>query len=224
MEDLKCENLRLREVAGKDYWSFRGQDDTGNGQKRGFFEKNSTPSWNSSHNVSGVGLQDLFTSATRWGNERRFKQELQKLPKFGSTASAGLIHPMTADIASSSDMTEALVERQEVAMSQSVFSAVLSLLVGMIVWEAEDPCMPLVLALFIVVGISLKSVVQFFSTIHNKPASDAVALLSFNWFILGTLTYPTLPRIVRMLSPFASSFLDHLVNSLGLSLFLAPVL
>ncbi|KAA8521055.1 hypothetical protein F0562_011792 [Nyssa sinensis] len=100
---------------------------------------------------------------------------------------------------------------------ESLFSAVLSLLVGMIIWEAEDPCMPLVVALFTVVGISLKSVVRFFSTIKNKPASDAVALLSFNWFILGTLTYPTLPRVARMLTPPAKRFLERSVFWLGIS-------
>ncbi|KAI3694316.1 hypothetical protein L1987_77280 [Smallanthus sonchifolius] len=69
-------------------------------------------------------------------------------------------------------------QRREVAVSQSLFSAMLSLLVGMVIWEAQEPCMPLVTALFMVVGMSLKSVVQFFSTIKNKPASDAVALES----------------------------------------------
>ncbi|KAL0312322.1 UNVERIFIED_CONTAM: hypothetical protein Sradi_5631500 [Sesamum radiatum] len=90
-----------------------------------------------------------------------------------------------------------------------LFSAVLSLIVGIIVWEAEDPCIPLVVALFTVVSMSLMSVVRFFSTIKHKPASDAVALLSFNWFILGTLAYPTLPRVARLLAPFVSSMLEQ---------------
>lgn len=89
---------------------------------------------------------------------------------------------------------------KEVAVSQSLFSAMLSVLIGMVVWSDQEPCMPLVMALFMVVGMSLKSVVQFFSTVKNKPASDAVALLSLNWFILGTLTYPTLPRVFAHLS------------------------
>ena len=76
-------------------------------------------------------------------------------------------------------------------------------------YEAKDPCIPLVVALFVVVGMSLKSVVHFLSTIKNKPASDAVALLSFNWFILGTLTYPTLPRVARFLFPIVLGFLGR---------------
>uniref|UniRef100_A0A803QHI9 Uncharacterized protein n=1 Tax=Cannabis sativa TaxID=3483 RepID=A0A803QHI9_CANSA len=107
--------------------------------------------------------------------------------------------------------------RRGAAITQSLFSAVLSLLVGMIIWKAEDPCMPLVVALFTVVGMSLKTVVQFFSTIKNKPASDSVALLSLNWFILGTLTYPTLPIVARMLSPVALRIVNGAASLTGLS-------
>lgn len=110
------------------------------------------------------------------------------------------------------ETSEFLDQQREVALKQSLFSAILSFLVGMIVWEAKDPCMPLVVALFTVVGMSLRSVVQFFSTISNKPASDAVALLSLNWFILGTLTYPTLPKVARMLNPILMSLLGRMVR------------
>lgn len=77
--------------------------------------------------------------------------------------------------------------------------------------------MPLVMALFTVVGMSLISVVQFFSTFRNKPASDAVALLSLNWFILGMLTYPTLPMVARMLAPMAMTTMGWIIRSLGFS-------
>ncbi|GLU05243.1 hypothetical protein SLE2022_223540 [Rubroshorea leprosula] len=88
----------------------------------------------------------------------------------------------------------------------------------MIIWKAKDPCMPLVAALYTVVGMSLKSVVRFFSTIKNKLASDAVALLSFNWFTLGTLTYPTLPRFALMLSSLSLNLVDQIATWLGISL------
>lgn len=110
---------------------------------------------------------------------------------------------------------ESLLERQRfVALHRSLFSAILSLLVGMIIWEAEDPCLPLVAALFTVVGMSMNSVVQFFSTMKNKPASDAVALLSLNWFMLGALTYPTLPRASHILAPPRATirFADRIVS------------
>lgn len=109
----------------------------------------------------------------------------------------------------------ALEKRRYVALYRSTFSVVLSLLVGLIVWEAEDPCLPLVAALFTVVGMSLGSVVQFFSAIRNKPASDAVALLSFNWFVLGTLTSPSLPRLVRVLAPLALRLGGRLLRKIG---------
>lgn len=119
------------------------------------------------------------------------------------------------------DTDLSLHQQRELAMKRSLFSAVLSFIVGMIVWEARDPCMPLVIALFTVVAMSLKSVVEFFSTIKNKPASDAVALLSLNCFILGTLTYPTLPRAACMFAPLAVKVLDQTVRWLGVPSYLA---
>lgn len=220
MQDLKNETLRLREVQGKEYWSFRGQGDADNNQNTEFPNKYGIPygipSWKPGYSGSGVVLEDLLMQSNTWGEESTTKAELLKFLKSGSK-SGRPIHPVPAEIISrNSDMSK-VDQRRGIAIKQSLFSAVLSLLVGMIIWEAEDPCMPLVVALFTVVGMSLKSVVQFFSTIKNKPASDAVALLSFNWFILGTLTYPTLPRVARMLTPLAISFLDRAVSCLGLS-------
>ncbi|CAH9078351.1 unnamed protein product [Cuscuta europaea] len=92
-------------------------------------------------------------------------------------------------------------QRRKAALVKSLFSAGLSVVVGTTVWTAEDPCGPLVVALFAVVAMSLSSVVGFFFAIKNKPASEAVALLCFNWFILGTLTYPALPKVALFLSP-----------------------
>lgn len=97
--------------------------------------------------------------------------------------------------------------QRKVALSQSLFSVLLSLVVGIIVWEAKDPCMPLVIALFVVVTISLISVLRLFSRIEHKPAPEPLALLSINWFILGTLAYPMLPKIARFLGPLALSVL-----------------
>ncbi|GAA0173107.1 hypothetical protein LIER_26792 [Lithospermum erythrorhizon] len=110
---------------------------------------------------------------------------------------------------------EFIGEAKEVALSRSFFSAVLSLVVGIIVWKAEEPCMPLIVALFAVVLMSLKSVVGFFSTTKNTPAKDAIALLSFNWFILGTLTYPVLPNVAGLLAPLALKLLELVFGSFG---------
>lgn len=108
-------------------------------------------------------------------------------------------------------------QQRSIALSRSLFSAFLSLLVAMVIWKAEDACVPLVGALFTVVGISLGSVLEFFSTIRNKPASDAVALLSINWFMLGMLFFPTLPVIARVIAPAFTRFASRIVSWLGLS-------
>ncbi|VFQ62481.1 unnamed protein product [Cuscuta campestris] len=90
---------------------------------------------------------------------------------------------------------------RKAALMRSLFSAALSVVVGTTVWAAEDPCVPLVGALFAVAAMSLSSVVRFLLAIKNNPASEAVALLSFNWFVLGTLSYPALPKVALFLSP-----------------------
>ncbi|KAB2626232.1 hypothetical protein D8674_017892 [Pyrus ussuriensis x Pyrus communis] len=155
------------------------------------------------------------------GDECKTKMELLKILR-NEPISTGPIHPVMPEISLRSlDMSEVFDHRRGIAVKQTLFSPALSLVVGMIVWQAEDPCMPLIVALFSVVGMSLKSVVQFFSTIKNKPASDAVALLSFNWFILGTLTYPTLPKVVHTVVPVALNFVDRVLSWLGFSFFLA---
>ncbi|KAL7609421.1 uncharacterized protein LOC111898515 isoform X1 [Lactuca sativa] len=178
LQNLKDENLRLKEVDGKSQW------DTGSGygQKHKDAKVSYTKDGISPWKLSDQYYKDVMRKAANFEDENKDDGEV----------------PLRRSV-----YTDDVVgQRREVAVSQSLFSAMLSVLVGMIIWEAKDPCMPLVTALFMVVGMSLKSVVQFFSTIKNKPASDAVALLSLNWFILGTLTYPTLPRVARLLMPF----------------------
>ncbi|XP_022137926.1 uncharacterized protein LOC111009200 isoform X2 [Momordica charantia] len=107
------------------------------------------------------------------------------------------------------DIGEILDKQREVAVSRSLFSTILSLLVGVVIWEAEESHLCLIVALLSVVSISLKSVVEFFTTIKNKPALDAVALLSVNCFVLGILAYPTLPTIAGLLAPLASRFVGN---------------
>ncbi|PRQ19252.1 hypothetical protein RchiOBHm_Chr7g0215151 [Rosa chinensis] len=202
LQDLKTENLRLKEVQGKSYWNFKGRDETSDVHNTAIADYGipyGIPSWKSSYDGSGIVLQDLLMRKDAWGEESKPKTELQILRN--DSKYVGPVHPIMPKTNSRIvDMGEVFNQRRVIAMKQSLFSAVLSLLVGVIIWQAEDPCMPLVVALFTVVGMSLKSVVEFFSTIKNRPASDAVALLSFNWFILGTLTYPTLPRVAHMVA------------------------
>ncbi|KAG6397214.1 hypothetical protein SASPL_143380 [Salvia splendens] len=96
-----------------------------------------------------------------------------------------------------------LARERKVALSRSLFSMLLSLVVGLIVWKAKAPCTPLVMALFVVVTLSLRSVLQLCARVEHKPASESLALLSINWFILGTLAYPMFPVVARFLAPVA---------------------
>ncbi|XAR69221.1 hypothetical protein NMG60_11000728 [Bertholletia excelsa] len=221
LQDIKQENLHLKELQGKQFWSYQSQDDKdkGNGHHQDVADKCSIPygiqPGESHYNRSNIVVQDLIHKDA-W--ESKIKMESHELFRTGLKASE-LIHAVSPrTISRNIDENEILGQQRNVAFSQTLFSAVLSLLVAVVIWQAKDPCMPLVVALFTVVGMSLKSVVQFFSTIKNKPASDAVALLSFNWFMLGTLTYPTLPRVARMLTPMALSLLGRTLSWLGFTL------
>lgn len=223
MQCLKDETLQLKEICGKERWSFKVHNKD-NGQKVGGVADNygisyGFPSWKSNFKGTDFFFQDVMNHhKDAWTGESKNNNEFLNILKTGIAASSGSIHSYTPGVIPLNiEMNEVLDQRRGIALSQSLFSAVLSLLVGMIIWEAEDPCMPLVVALFTVVGMSLFSVVQFFSTIKNKPASDAFALLSFNWFILGTLTYPTLPKVARMLAPLTVQFVGQTMNWFGFS-------
>lgn len=190
LQDLKEENMQLNEAQGKALRNRKSRVKDGNvhnGMPGAHHD--GVPSWSSSNNESRINPQlheDLWCAGD--------KGKPQRQDFFRVCGSSSFPH----QVVSSNLMMDGSLEQQRVvAVYRSLFSAILSLLVGMIIWEAEDPCLPLVAALFTVVGMSLSSVVHFFSTIKNKPASDAVALLSLNWFILGTLTYPTLPSVAR---------------------------
>ncbi|PWA41733.1 hypothetical protein CTI12_AA551260 [Artemisia annua] len=199
LQDLKDENLQLKEVHGKSQWDIDTQVGAGYGYDYGQKLKNGKVT-NPKDGVSLWKSDNYKVSDILMHKDRKFDAR-----DYVKNDGASLMHQIILS-------DNVLGARREVAFSQSLFSAVLSLLVGMIIWEAQDPCMPLVTALFMVVGMSLRSVVQFFSTIKNKPASDTVALLSLNWFILGTLTYPTLPRVARFTVPF---FTKSLESALG---------
>lgn len=220
LQGMKNEKNQLKEVQEKSLWSSRDLADTVSGQSAIDADKfaitHEVYTWKPSGHVSELALQSLLQKEIQ-EDESKVKPAMQHFVKDGTKSSPTVISYKSASISKHSNVDDILDHRREVAFSQSLFSAILSLLVGTVIWKAEDPCMPLVVALFSVVGVSLKSVVQFFSIIKNKPASDAVALLSFSWFILGTLTYPTLPKAVRMFGPAVFKISNHLVKSLGFS-------
>ncbi|VVB08035.1 unnamed protein product [Arabis nemorensis] len=175
LQEIKEEYIRLKEVQGKDNWTMKGQ-----------VKPEEEPS------------------------EIRNIQKPKHIPygSKGKSEFTSVKSPLYPFAKSSIPREEELTPRvlaleRDVAVSRSVFSAMLALVVGIVIYGAKEQelCTPLIGALFTVVGISLRSVVQFFSTVKNKPALDAVVLMSLNWFIVGTLTYPTLPRIARMVVP-----------------------
>ncbi|XP_068651331.1 uncharacterized protein [Aristolochia californica] len=214
-ECLGEENLQRKDIRGKDSWDSKEIRDVES--RFPLVEDNGVSSWNSGLNVSGgMTLQDLLIHGNEWKQEDVMKHRKSVLLKPGSKAARTC--PFSPPFISTNlAVEEALDQRRYAAVWQSLFSTLLSILVGMVVWEAKDPCMPLVVALFTVVGLSLISVVQFFSTIKVKPASDAVALLSFNCFILGTITCPSLPAVARTLIPPTLRLAAMMISWFGFS-------
>lgn len=80
----------------------------------------------------------------------------------------------------------------------------------------QDPCTPLVIALFTVVGMSLINVVRFFTKLRTREGFTAVALLSLNWFMLGTLAHPALPYLVQVGSGVLYALCGRFLSVLGL--------
>lgn len=206
MQNLRNEKLRGQEIKGKAYWSLKGP-----AQKTGRVDNtdisHGISSRSSSYSGSSV-IQDLIQSDA-WKDGNISNTKLIKILESGLKSDV-VIHPPTSEILSKDeDIGEILDKQREVAVSRSLFSTILSLLVGVVIWEAEESHLCLIVALLSVVSISLKSVVEFFTTIKNKPALDAVALLSVNCFVLGILAYPTLPTIAGLLAPLASRFVGN---------------
>ncbi|WMV43130.1 hypothetical protein MTR67_036515 [Solanum verrucosum] len=204
LQNLKVENQRLNEVHSKALSDLKDHFD---GQvMQGCSD--AVPFWRSS-GIESVAIH-------KEGMQEDKSKSGSTSPEFMEAKFCRDVNrPRTRTTSENFDTNDELHQRRDLAVSQTLFSAILSLLVGTIVWKAEDACMPLVLALFAVVGMSLWSVVQFFSTIKNRPASDAVALLSFNWFLLGTLTYPTLPMVTPVFAPVLWTLSDRAVELLG---------
>nr|GEY52829.1 zinc finger, RING/FYVE/PHD-type [Tanacetum cinerariifolium] len=155
---FKDEKLQLKEVHKKSQWDIDTQVGAGNGYDYGQNLTDAKVS-NPKDEVSLWRFDHFKVTDILMHKDRKFDAH-----DYVKNDGATLMHQIIL-------FDNVLGVQREVAFSQSLFSAVLSLLVGMIIWEAQEPCMPLVTALLIVVGMSLRSVVQFFSTIKNKLAS-----------------------------------------------------
>ncbi|XP_027082941.1 uncharacterized protein [Coffea arabica] len=201
LKNLEAENNQLKEVQGKAFWCSGSKDEGQISQTVKNARKFWIPLLRSHYKGNGV-KGDNMRCRDKWKDGKGSKSEMSGASKVLSEA-CGLIHPSFQDTMTPNfRMDNVLEQRRQEALSHSFFSAVWSLLVGMIVWEAREPCMPLVLALFVVVIMSLMCVLRFFSTIKNKHAVVAVALLSLNCFMLGMVTCPTLPVFADALAPF----------------------
>lgn len=194
VQKLKAENLRLQEIHGKLFYEvgYHKTFDT-----RVDYASSGTSSWKWVDEGSKLAVKDVLAS-------KDFPETMT-----GTKITSKLSLPLDPGRMSNFNLGEVAAEQKEVALYRSLFSAILSLAVGLVIWKAQDPCVPLVMALFAVVGMSLKSVIQFFSTVESKGGLDAIVLLSLNWFILGILTYPTLPRLASIFLQPASQFLDR---------------
>ncbi|KAL0371996.1 UNVERIFIED_CONTAM: hypothetical protein Scaly_0881200 [Sesamum calycinum] len=189
VQDLKDEIQHLKEVHGKTLWSYEARgDDVCDDSNITCTDNVGTISWRPDCN------ENILCN-----------DETQDVLKAGSKV-YGLSQPYVRYTILNESKT--LAEQRVVAISRSLFSGALSLVVGIVVWEAQDPCMPLVVALFSVVTMSLMSVVPLLTPVE-KPTLEAVALLSLNWFLLGTIACPMLPRIGRVLARLGWSFLGQ---------------
>lgn len=199
VQKLKDEAHRLKEVRGKATWSYMDEADVGN-------------------DCYITGGNNSGKSALKPDcNKKQVMTDLCKDERHDVLKSGSKLYGLSQLYITHMISNEGILAKQrKVALSQSIFSVLLSLVVGIIVWEAGDPCLPLVIALFVVVIMSLVSAVQLFTRIEHKPASESVALLSINWFILGALAHPMLPRIARFFAPLALSVLQRALKWLGL--------
>uniref|UniRef100_A0A0E0JSY5 Uncharacterized protein n=1 Tax=Oryza punctata TaxID=4537 RepID=A0A0E0JSY5_ORYPU len=107
---------------------------------------------------------------------------------------------VAAEVTTEEEESVQMRRGKAVARRRSLISLGMSAAVGAVVWAADAPCLPLLAGLFATVGVSMCSVARFFFLRESaalrggRPASsDAVALLSLNWFLLGVLTSPMLP-------------------------------
>ncbi|KAI4367973.1 hypothetical protein MLD38_016594 [Melastoma candidum] len=194
LQIMRVENLRLKGTRGKDYWDPKGQQD----------EPRKNHGRPTSDAIDAL-LRELSTRKTHavTDNSDSLRQLINLLNKSGIIA---LEKP---------EIPVPLWREREAALKRSLFSVMLSLFVGATIWEAGEPCAPLVAALFTVVAISLVSVLRFISTISKRPAFDAAALLSLNWFILGTLSYPIFPVVARISGSPSLSLVHHVMELLS---------
>ncbi|CAA7057272.1 unnamed protein product [Microthlaspi erraticum] len=202
LQKLKEENLHLKEIQGKEYRSMKGKAKP---------EEEPEPS-----EISHILPKPKNIPYGSKGGKSEFRSVKSPLYPFAKST-----------IPEEGELTPRILGlERDIAVSRSVFSAMLALVVGVVLYGAKEKelCTPLIGALFTVVGISLRSVVQFFSTVKNKPALDAVALMSLNWFIVGTLTYPTLPRLARVVVPRVFSTAGSVLSLLGTSSVPSPPL
>lgn len=221
VQDLEIENLILKEEMETILMKSEANRVDKEGVKHVSSKSSERKDREWDHDFERRGKAQSDNPMDKLGNYHNSEEnDLQKTLLFEFRAKSSSHFPLSpiTQVKSVARDDEMLYRWKGIALVQSAFSACLSLLVGMIAWKAKDPCMPLVIALFIVVGMSLNSVVKFFSRIENRMGSDALALLSFNWFILGTLASPTLPNIVRIVTPPASKLVYVLASWLGLTL------
>uniref|UniRef100_A0A0D3EYZ6 GTD-binding domain-containing protein n=1 Tax=Oryza barthii TaxID=65489 RepID=A0A0D3EYZ6_9ORYZ len=191
LKALKLENMRLIEHRGKSMWDKK-------------------PPATAVH-----GGESLPASTSRPSNTRKRKDREDEAEE----AAAAQEEEGGGGVATEEDseMSVQMRRGKAVARRRSLVSVGMAAAVGAVVWAADAPCLPLLAGLLATVGVSMCSVARFFLLREEaaaalrggsgRPASsysDAVVLLSLNWFLLGVLTSPMLPGAAHAVFPRAA--------------------
>ncbi|KAF2316091.1 hypothetical protein GH714_040956 [Hevea brasiliensis] len=146
LQNLKVENLQLKEIRSKDHWSFKGHydaddapnDDTDDADGHGISYASQ-----SCCNGSGIIFEGFMMQKDAWEGEGKREAELFKFWKTGCKARWSVHSFSHCIISRSLDINEGLGQRMDVALSQSVFSAVLSFWLESLSGRLKTPVCPL---------------------------------------------------------------------------------
>ncbi|KAK9144085.1 hypothetical protein Sjap_003988 [Stephania japonica] len=142
LQDVKDENRRLYETQSKkDLYDPKARDHPNEQDAHGEMPHGSprateydVPLVKSGHSGSGVKIQDLLMHGDRWKDGNKGTPQIHRLLSTGTKGNRpvysvpGEIFPKTVSV------DEILDQCKRVALSRSLFSAILSLIVGMIIW------------------------------------------------------------------------------------------
>ncbi|OMO94122.1 hypothetical protein COLO4_16514 [Corchorus olitorius] len=134
LQDLKEENLRLKEIKGKAAWSFRGGHDEPNKSKKVGKNDQVIPYGtiaslvSNSSKGSDISFQELMMNRQVWEDKSKTNGGYNIDFIKPAPAPTGSMKPFNHTIVPNIDGNGVVEERREIALSQILFSAILSLL------------------------------------------------------------------------------------------------